>query len=360
MIREEEGERRQSILDKLKAALREAYGFHAQQVERIAYGLWEESFSVWTREKRYYVKRFYAKWRLQTRYPDMLKGLALSQELRQKGFPAPALILTIDNDWLANVDGETYQVNEWVDGCCYHPGELQEDEARAMGGLLARFHCQFERAEPSAKMLPYVTPAVAIHTCEELRLRYESAKGAFPSYVRSLLAQQILLLKSLPSNFTENLPTATLSGPCFHSFWVEQVIFQPNGQIAALVDWTDGAGKPGLWAQDIVTGIHLSALNETAIIAFCSGYQNANRLPKNEWKAVFTMLCYGHVASTNFLDSWLVKHNRRMEHWEKIAKEWTCIVPQRFIRWRELEEKVLDALFVQVDDQAANVQYTSK
>ncbi|MED1918104.1 hypothetical protein P4V64_22605 [Bacillus thuringiensis] len=65
-------------------------------------------------------------------------------------------------------------------------------------------------------------------------------------------------------------------------------------------------------------------------------------LPKTEWQAVLAQLCYGHLASTNFLDSWLVKHNRRMEHWEQIAMTWTRLVPERFRLWHKLEQELLE------------------
>ncbi|MED1918103.1 hypothetical protein P4V64_22600 [Bacillus thuringiensis] len=74
--------------DRVREAVKNHYQLDVERIERIAYGLWEESFSVWTSSQRYYVKRFYAKWRLQARYEEMLTGLTLSQELRRKGFPA--------------------------------------------------------------------------------------------------------------------------------------------------------------------------------------------------------------------------------------------------------------------------------
>lgn len=332
-------------MNKVIAALKSAYGICAERVERITYGLWEESFSVWAGEKRYYVKRFYAKWRLQTRYQEMLDGLALSQQLHRDGFPAPLLISTLENEHLANVEGETYQVNEWVHGRSFHPGELPLREAKAMGRLLARFHRQFGSSDIPPERVALPSPPEARQTCEQLLVRYENEQGDFASHVRLLLEEQIRLLQSLPDDFASSLPEASLHGPCFHSYWVEQLIFQPDGQVAALVDWTDGAGRKGYWANDMVTGLHLSALDQAGALAFCAGYQEMNPLPAREWQVVLAKLCYGHLASTNFLASWLDKHNRRMDHWESIATEWTRLVPVRFQQWRVWERELLGQFF---------------
>ncbi|MFI8714143.1 hypothetical protein [Brevibacillus brevis] len=106
----------------------------------VEVNLSEESLSVWTSSQRYYVKRFYAKWRLQTRYEEMLNGLALSQELREKGFPARVcLYFYIRNGLPMTKERRTKQMNGSTGGS-YHLGELPLREAKAIGELLAHFH----------------------------------------------------------------------------------------------------------------------------------------------------------------------------------------------------------------------------
>lgn len=105
-------------------------------------------------------------------------------------------------------------------------------------------------------------------------------------------------------------------GICFNSFWVEQILFHSDGRVAALVDWADGAGRPRALGQ---TGIHLSALDTEGIAAFVQGYQSENPLPEHEWRAVAAEVCYGHLASTNFLEGWLHSPYRRMEQWEQTS-----------------------------------------
>src|SRR5579859_5212955 len=116
-------------LDRLAGVLDTAYGLTLARAEPIDFGIWEESCSVWAELSRLHVKRF---WRRDRRRDVMLHGLELSQLLRRQGIPAPEVVRTLTGDLLATVDGETYQVTTWVDGCCYHPGNLPLVSARGM------------------------------------------------------------------------------------------------------------------------------------------------------------------------------------------------------------------------------------
>lgn len=329
-------------MDKLAHALEKGYGLRLVRAERIEYGIWEESFSIWTNQGRFYAKRFWNKSRLR-KQDRMLRGLGLSEWLRERGFPAPRVVLDISGQRLCAVDNEVYQVNEWIEGRSFHPGELPAREAFHMGEVLGWFHRSFAQ-----DFLPehpaYPAPRAAMEACGDLLLRYEPEQGDFAGIAKTVLRAQIALLEALPDSFERSLPRPSLGGVCFGSFWVEQLLFRPDGQVAALVDWTDGAGDSGYWANDIVTGMHLSALDEAGIAAFAAGYQAQHPLPEAEWRAVVAKLCYGHLADTNFLDGWLERPYRRMAHWEQIAARWHKLVPERFRRWKEIEDRVMRAV----------------
>lgn len=326
-------------MKELTNALGQAYGLAVQRVERIDYGIWEESFSVWTDQGHVYAKRFL---RRDRQIENMLRGLRLSQDLRAAGFPAPEVVRTVDGSLLAQFAGERYQVNAWVEGRSYHPGELPVHAAGPMGALLGRFHrlCGPKVVPPSG---PATHPRHGARLCRELLDRYEGRSEAFAATAREVLQAQIALLERLPEDFPDNLPRPALGGTCFNSFWVEQVLFDPDGQVAALVDWTDGAGKVGHWVDDLDTGIHLSALDVERTIAFVQGYQSENPLPEREWRSLAADLCYGHLASTNFFEGWLRSPYRRMEQWEQTSAVWHRLVVERYTHWPELEERMVAA-----------------
>jgi len=329
-------------VERLVAALASAYGLAVERAERIDFGIWEESFSVWTDRGRVFAKRFLRKDR---KDEVMLRGLHLSERLRGAGFPAPRIApARASGDLVATVDGERYQVTEWVEGVCYHPGEMPARCVAPMGALLGRFH-RLVGGERPALAGGFNSPGAAASQCRALLERYrQSPAEPFSGVAAAVLEEQIGLLEALPLDYADRLPLPQLGGACFNSFWSEQILFRPDGEVAALVDWTDGAGKPGFWADDLDTGIHLSALGLPAIGAFVAGYQSENPLPEGEWRALAASLCYEHLASVNFLYGWFQRPYRRMADWEATAERWHRLVPVRFRQYGAIEEAMLEAV----------------
>lgn len=327
-------------MERLAWALKREYGLVVEAVERIDYGIWEESFSVRTNRGRLFAKRFLRKDR---KDEHMLRGLHLGEVLRGQGFPVPRVITTQAGHLIAALDGERYQVTEWVEGRTYHPGELPLHCVTPMGALLGRFH---RIAGPHSVVASYAHPdrGTAVAQCQRVLERYRPHVEPFARVAQEVLQEQIALLQELPADYAAGLPVPRHSGTCFNSFWVEQVLFRPDGQVAALVDWTDGAGRVGFLVEDLDTGIHLSALGLEEVAAFVTGYQSENPKPESEWRALAAVLCYGHLASTNFLAGWFERPYRRMQDWEETSERWHRLVPVRFRQRAEMEEAILLAV----------------
>jgi Ser/Thr protein kinase RdoA (MazF antagonist) len=325
------------IIEQLAEALWQCYGLRLERVERIDYGIWEEPFSVWTDRGRFFAKRF----RRVRGLDEMQRGLALSQLLRTEGVPAPRVLSPREGcsapsaEFVALHAGERYVVTEWVEGRTYYPGELPLNCARSMGALLGRLHRLLGRDSNPTPNWTYRPAMEAATACQDLIRRYQVHSEPFARVAEAILTEQIGLLKGLPSNFQAHLPTPQFQGGCFNSFWVEQLLFRPDGSVAALVDWTDGAGKSRYWIEDIVVGIHLSALDRAATAAYVAGYQAENPLPRSEWEALAAELTYGHLASVNFLGGWLDVPMRRMPERDATTELWHRAVLARF-RERDL------------------------
>lgn len=330
-------------MEKVIDAINKAYGLKITEIEKIEYGLWEESFKIRTSSDIYYAKRFWRKDRIKNRYDEMVRGLELSQVLRAKGFPAPELILTKDKKILAHVEDETYEVTEWVEGSTYHPGELPLKGAYSMGSLLGKFHSFFEFND-RYKTLELHNPLESVEKFKSLLLKYETISGEFARMARQVLSEKINILESLSSDFLNSKTIKSRFGNTYNSFWVEQIIYNNKMEVAALIDWTDGAGREGYLADDIDCGLHLSALTKDGIVEFCRGYQELNPMTKEEWEAVINLFIYKHLNDTWIYESWLNKHNRRMEHWEKIASIWDAQIPIRFHQRKEIKESIMKAL----------------
>ena len=79
-------------MEKVIDALNKAYGLKVIGIEKIEYGLWEESFEIRTSSNKYYAKRFRKKDKIKNKYQEMLQVLELIQLLRTKDFQAPEII----------------------------------------------------------------------------------------------------------------------------------------------------------------------------------------------------------------------------------------------------------------------------
>jgi len=320
-------------VERLAVLLAREYGLTLHSAAHIDYGMWEESFRIETNRGRLFAKRFMRKDR---RTEVMLGGLEISRQLRERGFPAPLVIPTLSGDLIAESDGERYQVTEWVEGRSYHPGELPPQAVAPMGALLGRFHRLMGQAA-MAPPQPFPTPPEALARCRSLLERYVYRPEPFAAVAREVLEGQIALLARLPAGYSGDLPRPSLGGPVYASYWVEQLLFRPNGSVAALVDWTDGAGKPGFWCGDLDCAIHLSGFDLPAARLFLNAYQSENPLPPTERKALAAELCYGHLASVNFLSGWFARPYRRMVDWEATAALWHRQVVPRFVAHKDWE-----------------------
>lgn len=323
----------------LGEALAEAYGLQLVEAHSIDYGMWEEAFRIETDQGRFFAKRILRKDR---KSGEMIRGLELSQQLREQGFPAPVVLRARSGSLLVEHGGERYLVTEWVEGRTYRPGQLPKQAAEAMGGLLGRFH-RMTAAEwqPDWGGGAFSSPVDAATGCRALLERYADRSEPFAAVAREVLAAQLDALAEVPADLHLRLPHPRLGGPCFNSYWAEQLLFDPACEVAALVDWTDGAGKPGHWVSDLALGIHLSALDLEHAVAFAGAYQAENPLPEGEWRALAARLCYGHLASTNFLGGWFARPYRRMADWEETSAVWHRQIVPRFREWAEWEEALV-------------------
>ncbi len=315
-------------MERMRKALKRHYDLEVCEILPLEHGLWEESFKVQTGNTAYYVKRFWRKHRLATRYEEMQRGVALGETLRQSGFPVPELIYTKDGSCFAHFEGEVYQVNAWVTGTTYHPGTLPPEGARAMGALLATFHSRQPIAGTTELRVPTVKES--LEGCMAVRLKYEGQVGKFPAYAREILDASVQLLGNLPKTYGQGEQLLVRTGTVFNSFWVEQVLFNDDLAVVALVDWTDGAGRTDALVRDIDTAVYVSAFGVDETVQFLRGYQSVLPLLESEWRALKLLLGYRQLGETWVYEAWLAKTNRRMAHWETIAAKWLSETPKRF------------------------------
>jgi len=329
-------------MEKLKLALKENYNIEAIDIKRIEYGLWEENFQVKSSDQNYFVKRFWLKSRLEDRYDQMIDGILLGQELRNVGIPAPLHINDKKNNILSCHGTDTYQVNEWVDGNTYRPGDVPLSAAYSMGKLLGKLHITMNSKFDKGNTKNIIFKE-ALKRKEKLIESYQSVDFDGKYEILDALRKQVLILKS--SEFTKiERQFSSCFGKVYKSYWIEQLIFDEKHDVIALIDWTDGAGSDGGLVDDIDTAIFVSAFDIRAICSFIKGYQESFALSEAEWKSIIEYVCTRHLDTNWIYHSWKNQNSNRFEHWKTIARKWISGIEYRACNMSLIKESVIKEL----------------
>jgi homoserine kinase type II len=108
-------------------------------------GFINENWHVETTLGNYFLKHYHPS----LRHPDIIRAQhALVVHLRQKGFPAPAIVPTTDGDTLLTLDGELYEIQEYLSGTFYNHDRPEHLQEAAL--MLGRYHTCVAGCTPQA------------------------------------------------------------------------------------------------------------------------------------------------------------------------------------------------------------------
>jgi len=116
-----------------------------RSARRIEHGFVNENWDVETSQGRYFLKRRHPR----LRDPDVIHAQhALIKRLRQTGFPAPAILPTVDGETFLVLDSEFYEIQGYIEGNPYdhdRPAHLEEAAI-----TLGRYHTYVYSFAPRA------------------------------------------------------------------------------------------------------------------------------------------------------------------------------------------------------------------
>ncbi len=207
----------------VKEVLEKNYSIIAKEVIRIEYGLWEENYRVNTESKSYFIKKFIKKDRLEKKYDLMVRGVELGQSLRTKAIPVPLHIYDNNNDMFSRYQNNTYQVNEWIDGITYRPGQAPKEACYSMGKLLGKIH-KMINTEYTLEETESINLKEAIKN-KKLLLNEFKLKDKESYVIIKSLEKQIELLNKLLENAYRNDSFLSKKGKVYNSYWIEQLLF---------------------------------------------------------------------------------------------------------------------------------------
>jgi homoserine kinase type II len=128
----------------------------AQRIER---GFVDENWLVDTDHERYFLKRRHPRRRQPARVIRAQHDLI--EHLREAGFPAPSIVHTIGGETFLIMDGEQYEIQDYIDGQPYNHG--RKEHLQAAAGMLGQYHAHVEGFAPQAlrERGPLYSPAKA-------------------------------------------------------------------------------------------------------------------------------------------------------------------------------------------------------
>ena len=154
-------------LDRLRETLTNIYGIQLLDASPINYGMFESTWKVRSERGAIFVKRV----ERQRDPARMLRGLTISEKVREQGFPAPRVLPGSGGELLTRHLDSYYVATEWINGRCLHPGEVGTTEARNMGATLGRLHLLMGKVDEHPFEHSAISPAIV--RCREQLKAYE-------------------------------------------------------------------------------------------------------------------------------------------------------------------------------------------
>jgi homoserine kinase type II len=204
----------------------------AQRPER---GFVNDNWIVDTTRGRYFLKH---------RHPDLAVPTfiraehALTTRLRIDGFPAPALVPTARGKTLLSLDGECYEIQEYIEGS--HCNHQQSAHLKAAAETLGRYHILVRGFAPAALCHPHdlYSPTLLSTNLSSLAQAWQMNRD---SGLAPLATQLTSHATSLATRFTKHgkLPRLIIHG----DYYADNLLFRGN-RIVGVVDYDKACWQP--------------------------------------------------------------------------------------------------------------------
>ncbi len=206
-----------------------------RSAQRLECGFVNENWVLETTSGRYFLKR---------RHPDLRNPSiicaqhALIQHLRQAGFPVPAIQHVVSGETFLVLDGEFYEIQQYIEGAPYEHANSVHFQAAA--ALLGYYHACIQAFAPQqlCELSDLYNPAILTKTLTNLREAWELDQD--PALTRTWL-QLEALAAALATLFAEHdqLPCLIIHG----DYHAGNLLFEGD-RIVGLVDYDKACWQP--------------------------------------------------------------------------------------------------------------------
>ena len=171
--------------------------------------------------------------------PELIRAQhSLIHRLRESGFPAPTIVPTITTETFLVIDGDWYEIQEYIEGAPYEHDRLTHLEEAAL--TLGRYHTLVEGFAPRALRHPsqVVRPGVVARSLTDLITSWQVPRDPNGADIARQLEAEAA---DLTACFSEH-------GPLYHlvihgDYYADNLIFKGD-QIVGVVDYDKACWQP--------------------------------------------------------------------------------------------------------------------
>ena len=206
-----------------------------KSARRVGHGFVNENWILETLRGQYFLKR---------RHPDLRNPTVicaqhgLNKHLRQSGFPAPAILPTKSGETLLVLDGEYFEIQEYIEGSPYQ--DTNEAHFQAAAVTLGLYHACIHGFNPASNcdLGARYSPLVVVENLTRLTDLWELKRDpALTSVLRQLKSHAA----DLAVHFSEHheLPCLIIHG----DYHAGNLLFQGN-HVVGVVDYDKACWQP--------------------------------------------------------------------------------------------------------------------
>jgi homoserine kinase type II len=204
----------------------------ARRAER---GFVNDNWIVDTTTARLFVKRRHPL----LRQPDLIRAQhSLIRRLRRSGFPAPTIVPTVATETFLVIDGDWYEIQEYIEGTPYDHDQVAHLEEAAL--TLGRYHTLVEGFAPRAldHASEVVSPGVVAGCLTDLITAWQLPHDPSGADIAGQLEAEAA---GLAARFSEHCPLHHL---VIHGdYYADNLIFNGD-QIVGVVDYDKACWQP--------------------------------------------------------------------------------------------------------------------
>ncbi len=226
----------------------------------------------------------------------------------ERGIPAPLAQQALDGNTVLEHEGALWAVFPWVEGVPPVRGQMDPHQAFEAGAMHGRIHRVLIDYPQSVEVTPPPAFDVARSSAHLARILSAAQEQRAEDWIIEGLTFQLALLREHGTNASE---AGLARSPSHGDYHDQQLLFGPNGNVAAVTDWELFGMRPRAW--ELVRSAAFSQILETPLLEdYVSGYCEHMALPADECRLAIELWWQGRIHSAWVFQAHFLEGNKRV------------------------------------------------